>query len=80
MHAAAIVIIAAVVFGAFWAFPRGARYMLMVPILGFVFGSFCWALTALFVPAALSLHTYGAFVGGAAFIAFLLALTTDRPG
>ena len=45
-----------------WVFPKGIKYLLLAPLLGLAFGGFVWGVTAMILPALITLHAFATFV------------------
>lgn len=60
-----------------FAFPTTAKFLLFAPILGFVFGGFCWSVLACIFPALISWAIFGWFLVGGIIAAEVIILGVD---
>ena len=79
------IILAVITIGFFIIFPKGAKYLLAVPLFGLCMGGFFWSLSAMIGPALglfttdqfVTFYSFGMYVLFATLLSLILATQVD---
>ena len=55
-------------------FPKGLKFLVIAPFLGFILGVFVWSVSAMIWSQLVTLSLFGTFIGGGVALAELVAL------